>query len=95
MIPIPEMVEILGELQAAGVPVDSLGNGPRGVLEESWIPLLGDVLPATVVLSGEIGVGKPAQAAFNTIASALGFSTTECFFIHDTAHHVEGARAAG
>ena len=95
MIIIPEMVEILRELQQAGVPVGCLSNGPRGVLEASWIPLLGDLLPSTIMLSGETGVGKPEQAAFQTIANALGFQVSECLFIDDTAHHVDGARAAG
>jgi phosphoglycolate phosphatase-like HAD superfamily hydrolase len=35
MISIPERVELLGDLQAAGIPVGCLSNGPQGVVEKS------------------------------------------------------------
>lgn len=95
MEPISEMVALLTELQATGVPVAALSNGPRGVVESSWGPLLGDALPGAIHLSGEAGIGKPHAAAFEAVASALGFPVDECFFIDDTQHHVDGARAAG
>jgi FMN phosphatase YigB (HAD superfamily) len=95
MVPIAEMVDVLRDVQSTGVPVGCLSNGPRGVIEHSWMPLLGDALPATIVLSGVEGVGKPEAAAFEAVAKALRVAPADCFFIDDTQHHVDGARATG
>jgi FMN phosphatase YigB (HAD superfamily) len=95
IIPIAEMVDVLRDVRATGVPVGCLSNGPRGVIEQSWMPLLGDALPATIFMSGVEGVGKPEAAAFEAVAKALGVAPADCFFIDDTQHHVDGARAAG
>ena len=94
MSPIPGMLALLAELQAAQVPVGILSNGPREVVKK-MLGLLGEAMPSAVWLSGERGVGKPAPAAYRAIASMLGVTPENCVFIDDTPMHVEGAGVVG
>lgn len=48
-----------------------------------------------VVLSGEVGVTKPATEIFEIIAERLGVDVSECVMIDDLLENVEGASRAG
>ena len=95
MIVAPEMLKLLRDLRAAGVPTGCLSNGPPEVVEQSWAPLLKDALPAVAVVSGALGIGKPEPAAFEAVANALEVAPAECVFVDDTEMHVDAARAVG
>jgi FMN phosphatase YigB (HAD superfamily) len=46
-------------------------------------------------LSHEIGLAKPAVAAFEHVARRAGLEASRCIFFDDVAENVEGARRAG
>jgi putative hydrolase of the HAD superfamily len=48
-----------------------------------------------VVGSADIGVTKPASAAYEAAAARLGVSASECLMVDDRPENVAGARAAG
>ncbi|SDD21834.1 HAD family hydrolase [Actinokineospora iranica] len=55
---------------------------------------LPDVFDA-VVVSGEVGIAKPAAGVFTLTAERLGTTTDKCVFVDDVAAYVRGAAAAG
>jgi HAD superfamily hydrolase (TIGR01509 family) len=91
---IPGARELIAQLQARGIPVAILTNG--------WSPLqemkIAQALAFTgeILVSDEIGVRKPAAAAFEKLVAALGASPAECLYVGDNpAADVVGAQAAG
>ena len=48
-----------------------------------------------LAISAEIGVEKPASAAYDFVSAHLGLSPHRCLFIDDVADNVDGARATG
>ncbi len=48
-----------------------------------------------IVLSSEVGFGKPKKEAYEIVLSKVGVSSTEAIFIDDTLENVEGAKKAG
>lgn len=86
--------ELIAELQARGIRVAILTNG--------WSPLqemkIAQALAFTgeILVSDEIGVRKPAAAAFAKLVVALGAAPAECLYVGDNpAADVVGAQAAG
>lgn len=76
------------------VPVALLSNATTHLvadLEWSEIAQEFDV----IVSSADIGVAKPAQAAFEAAAEGLGVPLARCLFIDDTPGHVAAARKLG
>jgi FMN phosphatase YigB (HAD superfamily) len=93
LIPIAEIVDLLREVQAAGVPVGILSNGPSGVTEQS---LIWGRAPSD---DRSVGRRGDRQAAGGRVRGGRKCAAGRCpsgvRLIDDTQHHVDGARAAG
>jgi putative hydrolase of the HAD superfamily len=95
---LPDMVRIFDHLQAKGVPMGIISNGPeahqmrkvRTLGLERWIA------PAHFLISGEVGAAKPATAIFREAERRLGVPPKACTYIGDAyAIDVVGAKRAG
>lgn len=96
MRPFPDSIATVRALQARGVKVGVLTNGPsafqRRKLEVSG---LGSELDA-VAISGELGVAKPAREAFDRALALLGTKAHETAMVGDSLENdVLGAIEAG
>jgi putative hydrolase of the HAD superfamily len=93
--PYPEAVEVLQALRARGHPLAVVSNWDvslREVLERTGLAPLVDA----VVISAELGVGKPDPRPFQAALEALGASAQGAAHVGDTyGEDVVGARAAG
>ena len=91
----PEVPAALAGLRAAGVRLGIVSNWDvslHDVLERTELRALVD----TVVISAELGVGKPDPAIFRAALDRLGATAADAMHVGDSVEHdVEGARAAG
>ncbi|MBW8751568.1 MAG: HAD family phosphatase [Propionibacteriales bacterium] len=90
----PGAVELLGHLQAAGVPC--------GLVTMSYARFVAPVLAvlpersfAAVVTGDEVTVGKPHPEPYLTAAGLLGVDPRECVAIEDSNTGAKSAEAAG
>ncbi|MDU4697834.1 MAG: HAD family hydrolase [Paenibacillus sp.] len=96
--PFPGAMELIGELQARGIVVGVITNGPP---EHQWrkIRALGvdKLIPAELVfISGAVGLTKPDVRLFELIAGKLDKSPEQCCYIGDSwRNDVVGAAGAG
>lgn len=87
-----EMIELVREVRAAGVPValvsNSLGSGcyDRVDLDELF-----DV----AVISGQVGVRKPSRRIYALACERLGVEPTDCVLVDDLEHNLAGAARLG
>lgn len=81
---------LLPKFKASGLRVGVLTNGPSDGVALEWVTECEWV--DAMVVSGIDGVGKPSPAAFRLIVDRLGTTTANCWFIDDSADHVEAAR---
>jgi len=92
----PVMVDLLGELSAAGRTLGLLSN------------IIGDLVPIFEAKHGawlsrfqartyscQIGVAKPDHEAFRIAAAHLGVEPRDCLFIDDNENNVRAARETG
>jgi epoxide hydrolase-like predicted phosphatase len=91
MQPDPAMFALAEELRSLGVAVALLSNSwgntyPRHLLDPLFDP---------VVISGEVGLRKPAAAIYELAVTRLGCPASRVLFVDDAAPNVEGARTAG
>ncbi|GAB2848962.1 hypothetical protein GCM10022221_55440 [Actinocorallia aurea] len=89
--PIEPMYEALHAAKAGGFQTALLSNSwgntyPR----ELWAGLFD-----TVVISGEVGMRKPAPEIFAHTLDALGLTASQCVFIDDIAENIAAAEALG
>jgi putative hydrolase of the HAD superfamily len=91
----PEVPAALARLRAAGARLAVVSNWDislHDVLERTELRALVD----TVVISAELGVGKPDPAIFRAALDRLGATAPDAMHVGDSVEHdVEGARAAG
>jgi len=91
----PEVPAALAGLRAAGARLGIVSNWDislHDVLERTELRALVD----TVVISAELGVGKPDPAIFRAALDRLGATAADAIHVGDSVEHdVEGARAAG
>lgn len=95
--PVRGVVDVLGELTAAGVPycVASSGSherirvGHRKTGLDAWFP------QERVFSSQDVGRGKPAPDLFLYAAERMGVAPGRCAVVEDSPLGVEAARAAG
>jgi len=91
----PEVPAALESLRAAGARLAVVSNWDislHDVLERTELRALVD----TVVISAELGVGKPDPAIFRAALDRLGATAADAMHVGDSVEHdVEGARAAG
>jgi 2-haloacid dehalogenase len=98
--PYPEMVALVGRLQAAGIGLHLLSNAPGFMTEWLASGRLRAAHPfltafGAIVVSGSVGCSKPDRAIYDLTATQGGFAPEEAVFLDDTLLNVEGARAAG
>lgn len=90
----PEVLALVRELRAAGVPV-GLATNSTDLLDAdlATLKLVGEV--DAVISSTAIGVPKPAPEFFRRACEAIGTPPGRVLFIDDSDRMVRGARAAG
>lgn len=85
---VPEMVELVSRVRAAGVPValvsNSMGNGGYDALD---LESVFDV----VVLSGQVGMRKPSRSIYRLACARLGIPESECVLVDDLQQNLDGA----
>jgi HAD superfamily hydrolase (TIGR01509 family) len=93
--PVPGMMAIVHELDAAGVPQGIVSNS-EGRLAELAAELGWSAPFRAIADSGKLGIEKPARAIFDWCAGRLGVSTARIVHIGDAhAVDVDGAVRAG
>jgi HAD superfamily hydrolase (TIGR01509 family) len=93
---VPGGVEALRAVAAAGRTVAILTNGPPDIQRHKLSQLDCDELLAAVVISGELGIGKPAPEAFAHVLDLAGAEPADSVMVGDSWNRdVEGARDLG
>lgn len=94
--PVPGMVEIVEELDAAGVPIFGITNfshefwPPFRAREEHVFGRFRDI-----VVSGDEKLIKPDPAIYRLALDRFGLAPAEAMFVDDSLPNVESARAMG
>jgi 2-haloacid dehalogenase len=90
-----DTVEVLEELDAAGVPLYALTNWSHETfpIARRRFPFLTRF--RGVVVSGEERAAKPDPRIYRVLLERYQLDPAACLFIDDVARNVEGARAAG
>lgn len=90
----PAALDLLAELEAAGVPLALLSNAPspfgRAAEREPWARHF-----RHLVFSGDLGLAKPDARIWVELTDRLGVSPGECLFLDDRQVNVDGAIRAG
>ena len=86
---------LLEELHEHRVPLFALTNWsaelfPHTLEHYGFLSLFDDI-----VVSGEVGVAKPAGAIFEVLARRIGRPLDRCVFVDDSPANVAAGRAAG
>ncbi|NLG54877.1 MAG: HAD-IA family hydrolase [Rhodococcus sp.] len=89
-----QIFELLGLARENGCRTAILSNDPGGPGAAPLRDLVGSVVD-DVVLSGDVGFGKPDRRIFELVARRLGVPTRACVFIDDSPVNVWGAVDAG
>jgi 2-haloacid dehalogenase len=92
---IPDTVQVLRELHAAGVPLYALTNWSAELFPAArdrfdFLDLFRDI-----IVSGEEGVAKPDPAIFEILHERIGHSFEGALFIDDNLANIEAADKAG
>lgn len=91
---VPEVLSLVHELRAAGVPVGLATNATD--LLTTDLDALGLVGAFDAVInSSAVGAHKPSPAFFAAACQAIGAPPAACLFVDDDDRNVRGARAAG
>ncbi len=92
---IPETVELLHRLNAAGYPLYGLTNWSAdkfSIVRQNYVFC---ALFDEIVVSGEVKLTKPDPAIFRLLLQRIGRTVQECLFIDDSLHNIEAARDLG
>jgi putative hydrolase of the HAD superfamily len=87
----PPLVGVLREVRSGGVRTALLSDADR---LGPWFDGLSGLFDA-VVVSGEVGFGKPDPRSYLLAADRLGLDPGRCVFVDDLAANVRGAVAVG
>jgi putative hydrolase of the HAD superfamily len=93
----PGAAELIGDLRGAGIATGCLSN----TNERHWRMMMGHPDYAALrdlahrFASHDLGVMKPAEAAYRHVERATGFSGRQILFFDDKPENVEAARAVG
>ena len=92
---IEETVQILRELHVAGIPLFALTNWseelfPVALSRFDFLDLFEDI-----IVSGEVGVGKPDPEIFEILQERIGHALVDCLFIDDSPTNIKAAGEAG
>lgn len=93
---IPGMLEIVRELDAAGVPLFAITNF-SGEFWRDWVPQHAEVFDRfrDVVVSGDEKLVKPDPAIYALALKRFGLSGPDAVFVDDSPANIAGANAAG
>ncbi|ADZ72094.1 HAD family hydrolase [Polymorphum gilvum] len=98
MVPgaIAETVEILYELQNAGVPLHAITNFSSEKFAEAQerFAFLKTAF-RSVVVSAHQGLLKPDRSIYEVLLKSAGLAPETCLFVDDSLRNVEGARTVG
>ncbi|TVQ47186.1 MAG: HAD family phosphatase [Gammaproteobacteria bacterium] len=92
---LPESVQLLHGLHAAGLRLHALSNYPAEPVEFlyerfGWMSLF-----EHVIISGRLGIAKPESAIYAHLLDTIERPASRCLFIDDREDNVIAARAAG
>jgi putative hydrolase of the HAD superfamily len=86
-----EMIDVVQEVRAAGVPTGLISNSwGTGIYERA--PL--HIFDATVI-SGDVGLHKPEPEIYRLGAERIGVPADRCVFVDDLRENITGAEAVG
>lgn len=88
-------VEIVTRLKQAGVPLYAITNWNQHKFHETRRRFPFFEAFSGIVVSGEERLLKPAPEIFHLLFRRYGLEASDCIFIDDSLHNVEGARAVG
>lgn len=83
--------ELLKAVNENGVATAILSNDPGGPGADEIREFQKSGLVDEVILSGEIGVGKPEGRAFEIAAERLGLTPRDCVMVDDAIENIHGA----
>ncbi|BAU95146.1 hypothetical protein N24_0884 [Corynebacterium suranareeae] len=86
---------LLAAAKKNGVGTAVLSNDPGGIGAAAIRDLETNGVVDKVLLSGEIGVEKPEEAAFQAAADAIDLPMRDCVLVDDSILNVRGAVEAG
>jgi HAD superfamily hydrolase (TIGR01509 family) len=89
------VVELIGQLTRAGVPLALASSSPRGAVDAVVAALGLSAAFEVVVCDEDVAHGKPAPDLFLLAARRLGTAPARCAVIEDSLHGMEAAGAAG
>ena len=94
--PLPGALEALAALRERAIPLAILTNGWSPLQQMKITRALGPQAIATVLVSDQLGVAKPARAAFDALAGLFDGPREAMWYVGDNARvDVGGALAAG
>ncbi|MEO0563417.1 MAG: HAD family phosphatase [Chloroflexota bacterium] len=91
----PEVLGIVRQLRLEGITVALLSNDTADLLHPRIDRLGITDLFEPLIISSEIGVMKPAPAAYKAVLEQLGRPADETIFIDDRQENIGGAKAVG
>ena len=89
------MLDLVGDLRAAGVRTGMLTNNAKEMRPHWWPVADWPALFDDIVDSHEVGIRKPNPAIYALALARLGVSAERSVFLDDLAANVEGAAAVG
>jgi putative hydrolase of the HAD superfamily len=90
----PAVIDVLGDLRAAGTPLALLSNAGPDYASYFRHGPLADFFSACYV-SGELGLLKPHAEIYQHVLGDLGITAAEAVFVDNKASNVAGAEALG
>lgn len=90
----PAVIDVLGDLRAAGTPLALLSNAGPDYASYFRHGPLADFFSACYV-SGELGLLKPHPEIYRHVLGDLGITAAEAVFVDNKAANVAGAEALG
>jgi len=93
---IPGMLEIVRELDAAGVPLFAITNF-SGEFWVDWVPQHAEIFDRfrDIVVSGDEKLVKPDPAIYALALKRFGLNGPDAVFVDDSPANIAGANAAG
>ncbi len=92
---VPGIVEILHDLNAAGVPLFALTNLSAEIADETFALFPETARFQDIVVSGALRLVKPDPAIYAAALERIGAPAEDVFFTDDSAANIAAARALG
>ncbi|MFH1623454.1 MAG: HAD family phosphatase [Candidatus Aenigmatarchaeota archaeon] len=90
------MLEIIGELKAAGYKLPVLSNATHeNIHANRRFGTYDHFHPHPLILSADVGLDKPDRRIFELAARRIGLRPEQCVFVDDKKRNVDAARQVG